>query len=191
MMKLSLKQPVRVCKFFKVSAVFILVFSSLFVYNSWSNYDELVLEKDSLKRVIQNRNKVYPSVSNYEKKDWHDWAFIEYEKSRVGPGEQGAAYELTDSKDIELDDKLFEIEGLSVVVSDKISVNRSIPDYRHPKYSILNSFNLSKSYQSCLQVFRDPILKEASFNFSHRNFPQRISVNSKTNNSFNLQSNAT
>lgn len=71
--------------------------------------------------------------SKLEKKDWHDYEFIEYEKSREGPGEQGKPFILTDPKDIELNDKLSKIEGLYAVVSDKISVNRSIPDFRPEK----------------------------------------------------------
>lgn len=75
----------------------------------------------------------YPVVQNYEKKDWHDWKFIEYEASRTGPGEQGRPYELTDPKEIELNEKLFKVEGNFVIVSDKISVNRSVPDTRLPE----------------------------------------------------------
>lgn len=69
----------------------------------------------------------------YERKDWHDWEFIEYEKSRQGPGEQGKPHVLTDPGDIELNEKLFPVEGLYAVISDKISVNRSVPDTRLPE----------------------------------------------------------
>lgn len=59
--------------------------------------------------------------------------FMKYERTRKGAGEQGRSYVLTNTSEIELDKKLVMEEGLSVVVSDKISVNRSIPDTRPQK----------------------------------------------------------
>ena len=55
------------------------------------------------------------------------------EGTKKVPGENGQPFNLTDPADIELNDKLFKIEGLYVVVSDKISVNRSVPDTRLPQ----------------------------------------------------------
>lgn len=81
----------------------------------------------------ESPNKQYPVAMIYERKDWHDWEFIEYEKSRQGPGEQGKPHVLTDPGDIELNEKLFPVEGLYAVISDKISVNRSVPDTRLPE----------------------------------------------------------
>lgn len=59
--------------------------------------------------------------------------FMKYERTRKGAGEQGRSHVLTNISEIELDRKLVMEEGLSVVVSDKISVNRSIPDTRPQK----------------------------------------------------------
>lgn len=77
--------------------------------------------------------KAYPFATNYERKDWHDWKFIEYEKSREGSGEQGKPFHLSDPKEIAENERLYQIEGLYPIASDKISVNRSVPDTRHPK----------------------------------------------------------
>ena len=74
--------------------------------------------------------KKYPFATSYERKDWHDWDFIEYEKNRSGIGEQGEGYRLTDPKEIEEDAKLFQEEGVAVFISDKIPINRSLPDTR-------------------------------------------------------------
>ena len=52
--------------------------------------------------------KNYHKASNYERKDWHDWKFIEYETHRKGPGENGTPFVLTDPADIELNEKLFQ-----------------------------------------------------------------------------------
>lgn len=72
----------------------------------------------------------YFQATSFEKKDWQDHKFIKYEAAREGPGEQGKPFQLTDPNDIALNENLFKIQGLFVVVSDKISVNRSVPDVR-------------------------------------------------------------
>lgn len=87
--------------------------------------------KNQLKNVIDQKSN---ELFNDEKIDWHDWKFVEYEKSRSGPGEHGKPVFLTDPQDVLLNEKLFKKEGLYVLVSDKISVNRSIPDNRPEKY---------------------------------------------------------
>jgi hypothetical protein len=61
--------------------------------------------------------------------DWSDSDFINYELRRNGPGER-SGYNLTNVKDIELNEMLFKTEGLFLVVSDKISLDRSLPDPR-------------------------------------------------------------
>lgn len=89
----------------------------------------------------------YNRVDDYELKDWHDYEFIAYEANRVGPGENGSAVELTYENEINTNQMLFEIEGLHVVVSDKISVNRSLPDVRHEKLVFVrNIFSNVLSY---------------------------------------------
>lgn len=67
---------------------------------------------------------------NEGKKDWHDWSFISNESNREGLGEHGEA---VDQSDIDADEveALFLSNGYNAYVSDKISLNRSIPDYRH------------------------------------------------------------
>lgn len=75
--------------------------------------------------------KIYPEVENFELKDWHDYRFIEEEALRVGPGENGSAVLVTDPEEVKINDDLRKVEGLNVYVSDKISVNRSVPDVRH------------------------------------------------------------
>src|SRR5690349_4279120 len=51
----------------------------------------------------------YPFAKIYERRDWHDYEFIEYEKLRKGPGEHGAPVKLTD-QEIEDNQILFESE---------------------------------------------------------------------------------
>lgn len=83
--------------------------------------------------------KKYPVAENYTRRDWHDYSFMDYESKRSGAGEQGQPVVLTDPAEIELDKKLEFQEGFHVFVSDKISVNRSLPDSRPAAYKIVFS----------------------------------------------------
>ena len=79
------------------------------------------------KLLTFQRNKFIPKC-----RDWHDYEQIYKDRERKGPGENGAAVRLTNETEIALNDKLYKETGFGVVVSDKISVNRSIQDTRHP-----------------------------------------------------------
>nr|XP_020025103.1 polypeptide N-acetylgalactosaminyltransferase 10-like isoform X1 [Castor canadensis] len=63
-------------------------------------------------------------------KDWHDKEAIKRDAQRVGNGEQGRPYPLTDAERV---DQAYRENGFNIYVSDKISLNRSLPDIRHPK----------------------------------------------------------
>lgn len=67
--------------------------------------------------------------TNY--RDWNNYKSIEDDKKRVGWGEQGDPVVLTDPKEIALNDRLYKETGFSVVVSDKISLNRSLASVVH------------------------------------------------------------
>lgn len=65
-----------------------------------------------------------------EKQDWHDYKFIENEETREGRGEKGEGSVLTSEEEKEYEN-IFKQNGYNGVLSDKISVNRSIKDIRH------------------------------------------------------------
>jgi polypeptide N-acetylgalactosaminyltransferase len=71
---------------------------------------------------------------NVDKKriDWHNYKLISEDQSRNGFGEQGKKEALDDSEKAEKD-KLFSQNGFNALLSDKISLNRSVPDIRHPR----------------------------------------------------------
>jgi hypothetical protein len=73
--------------------------------------------------------------SESEKINWELKAFIDYEATRTGPGEQGEPFQLVDPEEITHNTKLSIREGFYVLVSDKISVDRALPDMR-PKASV-------------------------------------------------------
>lgn len=82
-------------------------------------------------RIIVDTSNELSLIPNF--RCWVDEKFVEAEKKRVGLGEHGVKVSLTDPNEIELNQKLYEETGFSVVVSSKISVNRSIPDFVHPE----------------------------------------------------------
>lgn len=47
-----------------------------------------------------------------------------------GNGEQGKAFPLTEADRV---DQAYRENGFNIYVSDRISLNRSVPDIRHPK----------------------------------------------------------
>jgi hypothetical protein len=95
---------------------------------------EVVLYKESLDRL---KTKIsvprYPFATNYERKDYHDYDFMDKEAMRVGPGEQGQKHILTEPADIIRNEQLHQRFGFYCVASDHISVNRSLPDVRLPR----------------------------------------------------------
>ncbi|CAO1332625.1 unnamed protein product [Diamesa hyperborea] len=72
-----------------------------------------------------------PRNINNNKIDWHDYAMIKIELARQGTGEHGKAENL-DPSEKSLEDDLFKRNGFNALLSDKISLNRSVPDIRHP-----------------------------------------------------------
>lgn len=86
---------------------------------------------DRLKMKISQPR--YPFVTNYARKDYHDYEFMRMEALREGPGEQGEQHVLTDYLSIERNKELFKEFGFFATASDEISVNRSLPDVRLPR----------------------------------------------------------
>lgn len=84
----------------------------------------------SFNRQLVRDSEVQQEQQQEKCRDWHDYEFIRHESSRTGFGEQGEGVHLTDPAEIELNDKLYTATGFAVVISDKISVNRSIWDRR-------------------------------------------------------------
>lgn len=66
-----------------------------------------------------------------QKIDWHNYKQIAEDEARVGPGEQGAALILS-AEEEKLKDDLYKVNGFNAYVSDKISLQRSLKDIRHP-----------------------------------------------------------
>lgn len=65
-----------------------------------------------------------------EKIDWHDWALIEEENERNGPGEHGEPAYLSFYPSYSRD--INETVGYNGFLSDNIALNRSLKDLRPP-----------------------------------------------------------
>lgn len=92
---------------------------------------ESFLYKEALEKLQKKVSMPrYTFATSYERKDYHDYVFMEYEAKREGPGEGGRKYVLTEPTDILRNQELEKIFGFSAVASDHISVNRSLPDVR-------------------------------------------------------------
>jgi polypeptide N-acetylgalactosaminyltransferase len=62
--------------------------------------------------------------------DWHNYRQMADEKRRTGIGENGQPASLS-SRNEEQEKKASLENGFNALLSDKISVNRSVPDLRH------------------------------------------------------------
>lgn len=94
--------------------------------------------------LTDDPQKIYNNFKpfNYERVSWEDTQQIYRDSLRVGFGEHGEPGILTDPKEIKKNEELQREFGTSVLISDKISVNRSIPD-RRVKGSFLFKQNLT------------------------------------------------
>ncbi|XKL64015.1 hypothetical protein PGB90_004101 [Kerria lacca] len=88
-------------------------------HNRIQSSDDLLLF-ESISRVPRSENI-----------DWHDYELIKGESLRKGIGEQGKPGILPKDYDKYKYDSLYSANGYNALLSDYISVNRSLPDIRH------------------------------------------------------------
>jgi polypeptide N-acetylgalactosaminyltransferase len=118
-MKRNLKT---VFKFLLLSAVTVVFTVLLFrIFSIRSTFEkEVGLPVDAPQvRVIRN-----------EKIDWHDYEAVRRDALRRGTGEQGKPAYLT-AADSDNYEKLYKVNGFNAALSDKIAVDRAVPDIRH------------------------------------------------------------
>lgn len=98
----------------------------LYILLLWNN-DPLSIEKPFI--FIEPINSYFRFEHSKEVKDWHDYAAIELESMRTGPGEQGQPVYVTKDEE-DLSRKIFEENKHNGLVSDKIARDRAINDPR-------------------------------------------------------------
>ncbi|MBN3318412.1 GLTL6 protein, partial [Atractosteus spatula] len=72
---------------------------------------------------------IYTWTDGLRRKDWHDNESIKKDEMRVGKGEHGKPYPLTEE---ESEDSAYRENGFNIYVSNNIALDRSLPDIRHP-----------------------------------------------------------
>ncbi|MBN3276724.1 GLT10 acetylgalactosaminyltransferase, partial [Polyodon spathula] len=120
----------------------LLIAAILFLPNVglWSLYRDKVLDNLPEREVgtgagavqafhIRPKKEAKLGLDGDRRRDWHDQEAIRRDAARSGDGEQGKPFPLTDA---DREDQAYRENGFNIYVSDKISVNRSIPDIRHP-----------------------------------------------------------
>jgi polypeptide N-acetylgalactosaminyltransferase len=69
-------------------------------------------------------------MAEHVKIDWHDYQLIEAEAKQKGIGEQGKRAFLP-ADDNAKKEELYKVNGFNALLSDRIALNRSLPDIRH------------------------------------------------------------
>ncbi|KAF0772537.1 N-acetylgalactosaminyltransferase 6-like [Aphis craccivora] len=124
-MKRNLKSILKYLLFIVITA---LVTTIIFKLSTQFNRDG---NNKSMRGKMDIANKQLYINNNYDNKiDWHDWEFANREKQRIGIGEQGVSATLKSLNQHKYDE-LYKVNGFNALLSDSISVNRSIPDIRH------------------------------------------------------------
>ncbi|XP_011195817.3 N-acetylgalactosaminyltransferase 6 [Zeugodacus cucurbitae] len=95
--------------------------------SQWFYIRQALKEKET--EIIQN-TPFWQRKSNAELKDWHDISAMTRDAERSGLGEHGKAAYFTNLSKQKLQRELFKEHGFNALISDKISVNRSLPDIR-------------------------------------------------------------
>ncbi|KAM4726396.1 polypeptide N-acetylgalactosaminyltransferase 10-like [Anableps anableps] len=118
----------------------LLVAAALFFPNVglWSLYRDRVLDSGSgsadgpsrISALLQgfSQKVVQVGVDGVRRVDWHDYETIRRDAARIGNGEQGKPFPLTETDRV---DQAYRENGFNIYVSNRISLNRSLPDIRH------------------------------------------------------------
>ncbi|XP_041808477.1 polypeptide N-acetylgalactosaminyltransferase 10-like [Chelmon rostratus] len=120
----------------------LLIVALLFLPNVglWSLYRDRVFDNspDTVDApggipLIQGLNQVRKvaqvGLDGVRRTDWHDYEAMRRDAARSGNGEQGKPFPLTETDRV---DQAYRENGFNIYVSNRISLNRSLPDIRHP-----------------------------------------------------------
>lgn len=126
--------------------IFVLTFLLFCAYEILLFYDQLNKQEknEELRNIIQHEKQKdkllqleLQEINTLDKKgklglkmDWHDWEQVGADLRRQGPGEQGAPVRLT-KDEMSYAERTYRDHGFCAFVSDKIAIDRSIPDIRH------------------------------------------------------------
>ncbi|KAK2828022.1 hypothetical protein Q5P01_019056 [Channa striata] len=120
----------------------LLVAALLFLPNVglWSLYRDRVLDNSAdrvdgpggigfIQGLLETKKAAQVGPDGVRRTDWHDYEAMRRDAARVGNGEHGKPFPLMDADRV---DQAYRENGFNIYVSDRISLNRSLPDIRHP-----------------------------------------------------------
>ncbi|XP_076607488.1 polypeptide N-acetylgalactosaminyltransferase 10-like [Chaetodon auriga] len=120
----------------------LLIAALLFLPNVglWSLYRDRVFDNSPstadgpggilpMQGLNQMRKVAQVGLDGVRRTDWHDYEAMRRDAARSGNGEQGKPFPLTETDRV---DQAYRENGFNIYVSDRISLNRSLPDIRHP-----------------------------------------------------------
>lgn len=128
----SKKSLTNLLKFIAVlGLVSFIVIIAIFKFIEFNNHP-LSITKSYI--YIEPSDSFYLQSHNvfHEKIDWHNYELIQKDKMRLGPGEQGLPL-FVEKGDEGRNKELFDENGYYGLISDKIALNRSVSDIRHPE----------------------------------------------------------
>ncbi|TKS83316.1 Polypeptide N-acetylgalactosaminyltransferase 10 [Collichthys lucidus] len=116
----------------------LLIAALLFLPNVglWSLYRDRVFDNSPntvdgilpIQGLNQMRKVAQVGLDGVRRTDWHDYEAMRRDAARSGNGEQGKPFPLTETDRV---DQAYRENGFNIYVSDRISLNRSLPDIRH------------------------------------------------------------
>uniref|UniRef100_A0A665TEW6 Polypeptide N-acetylgalactosaminyltransferase 10 n=1 Tax=Echeneis naucrates TaxID=173247 RepID=A0A665TEW6_ECHNA len=81
------------------------------------------------KHILNPMRKVAQvGLDGVRRTDWHDYEAMRRDAARIGNGEQGKPFPLMETDQV---DQAYRENGFNIYVSNRISLNRSLPDIRH------------------------------------------------------------
>ncbi|XP_070614246.1 polypeptide N-acetylgalactosaminyltransferase-like 6 [Erythrolamprus reginae] len=122
-------------RFLQMTLLFLVTLIFLPNIGLWSLYREkhfmksTVLGEQQTLPVRFGDRQLYTWTDGLKRKDWHDYERIQKDAMRLGEGEQGRPYPVTEE---DSDDSAYRENGFNIFVSNNIALERSLPDIRHP-----------------------------------------------------------
>ncbi|XP_034257243.1 polypeptide N-acetylgalactosaminyltransferase-like 6 isoform X1 [Pantherophis guttatus] len=122
-------------RFLQMTLLFLVTLIFLPNIGLWSLYREkhfmksTVLGEQQTLPVRFGDGQLYTWTDGLKRKDWHDYERIQKDAVRLGKGEQGKPYPVTEE---DSDDSAYRENGFNIFVSNNIALERSLPDIRHP-----------------------------------------------------------
>ncbi|XP_036976240.1 polypeptide N-acetylgalactosaminyltransferase 10-like [Acanthopagrus latus] len=106
----------------------------------WSLYRDRVFDNSpgtvdgpggilQIQGLNQMRKVAQVGPDGVRRTDWHDYEAMRRDAARSGNGEQGKPFPLTETDRV---DQAYRENGFNIYISNRISLNRSLPDIRHP-----------------------------------------------------------